>query len=715
MSSVLQNLGNTTPSGQHDKDKERQPQSQDPSAASAAGAVGAPTTKSGSGQGSGGSAASTVGGGAVPSSGGGSKMFLYAIGITGCLAVVLGIVAVFGQQSRPTVERATIRTGANIGFSAEEEIRLFLKNYGLKIDRHDDDIKRLQQEVTTLQRQQEQALASMNNRIEGVTKTFQQAGESFLARIDALAKQIEERAGRESSRREQETLALEQERTRILRELRDAWAAPTAGLTREEARRRAVDLLKKAGFKDADIQAWVSKAAEEAGVLINSDVAEPPPSQEEINAVPEYLRPWIAESRSFLEGKAMFEGVIDHHSAKAALRRFLELKIGKERTLTSEDLDKFYTVVRVRRENIPDFMADEIPALIRQRDALGIDRRNLDEVARLINAYRSKMRGMPTPGQLLTLVEVVSRAIGAGEKKMGSVSEFPPISEEQRQVVRKIIEQALENAWVTGRRDEAALGPVALRVLENYLEVARVSMPTNDRADFTAQIIVDFMIRKRMPEAAQLMAGSPSAARTENNKSVPPSVAAASASAGSGAGSGPSGPRTTSAPEAPAPSGGMTREQWRQTLYLMTDDILRAANIPPRSIAEVCAAVVYWEQLPRLVHICSEIAAQIPATEESNATRQQSATARITREIFPQLVEVVRAGASLADISIGLPSQQDSPQKKKALYAWLAKYVGQYIHDHTKTADKIAEADGILRGPQAPNMEHLIKTFGSGE
>jgi hypothetical protein len=616
---------------------------------------------------------STGGRGTILPTGGGKDLRLIIIALVGFLVVggIFAAVAVLAKKSDPQIQRPQITTSAKIGLSAEEEIRAFTQSSSQKILDSQKDIATLRDEIKAIRSDFAKVNETNEKLMNRVLDEFRKAADDRLRSLDTVVKaQVSAIKGNEPQ---------DQRSRAILDEFRTALTTLT--MTPAEARVKAAEMLRLAGYQESDITNMLAQVAQNAGRLQVGDLQEKPVSEEVLAKLPKDLAPLVDEGRRVTHAMATFDQVLTEDRVKDRLKKFLSAKLNRGRELTPTDLAQFYECTRVRRENLPDEMQDVIPFLIAQRELLGIRRDDLDGTCSMVWGNRNRYGGQPSAGQLLSLTHVVSRSVPASSSGPADpTAKFSPLTTDQMTSLERVVEQGLENAWNLGRQDEASLAFSVTKVVNNYLEVARASMDPPAKVDFMDRRIKDFLRRKR---------GSPSTAQAQP---LPQPMAAQVQ------------PSTAmEVPREPTVNAGrlrLTKRQFQQAVYLMVPDVLRTAGIQPGDLKGVAATIVLWEQSRR---ICDQVFPEVAGTSDG--------AGEAMRLVLPALVEIARAGAGLTDIKIGYPDQRAKPEDQRAMVALLATKVGPVIHDSRLSAEVVAQLDAAFKSATPPDLSQAIRAL----
>lgn len=633
----------------------------------------------------------------VSKSSGGPIDKKFIIAVVTISLVVAGVFVAFAvaPSQNIRVKKVNIDANASISLSGEEEIRLFLRNYGLKIDENEKRTLELRKDIDALNSRLDKMTSEMSEKIDGAVKAFEEAGRANLQAIQriSIAARAEQRKSDDSGPA-QSSNAVNAMRDDILRQLRDAWLKPqeNASITHEQAKEQAVRMLRNLGIPEHEIQRLIAQAAEDVGLIIPSDIAEPPPSEHELAAVPKKWFPYLQEARDYLENKAMLEYVVEQNAAKHALKRFLLTRLDGIENVSDEELQAIYNVVRVRRENLTEMMVKDIPRYIRLRENLGIQRNDYKRIAQMLREHPNRDYRL-TAGQLLSMVEIIARSLRAGSRERGQPAEtFPEIDDAKLATAKTIMRRAVETTWESGRQDEISLLRAATRSLTDYLEVARVSMAEDKKNELVVQIVTDYVQQRIRQQAVQR---SETTVDNRHKPSTPgrdrrqmPNVPA---------------PRTVAKQQGDDQPPHISHASLRLTLFHMADHVVETAVPHGDEIEKICAKIVYLTQVDRLAATGAKL------LDSRNTLFEQSSV--IARQLLPDGVALAKAGASLKHVNIGLRSQRDTPEKAKALYAWLAHRVGQYIHDKDKAEQEIISADSVLRGSSPPDLQRLVTVF----
>ena len=616
----------------------------------------------------------------VTSSGDGFHKLLIA-GAVMALVIggIIGAVLVFGRASDPRISRPQIQTGAKIGLDAEQEIRAFTRSTSQQMAEAQQLMTQLQQQLTDQNRRLDQTEQRNKELMKEAVAAFTAASGEKLRAIESA---LEEQRRLASSVEMHASSPRDASAQTILKNLQ---AELSGGkLTKLEATERAATALRSAGYKEQDIRNMLAESKTQAGVIAVGDIAEPPPTQAELAAVNPALRAYIVDARNYVGGIAALDRIIDEATVKAKLSLFLQSKTNGAK-ISEAELQAFYVVTRVRRENLPDAFAERIPSLVKQRDLLGLKSTDWRGIADMIWQNRSMFGEVLPPGQLLSLVQIVSRQVGAvsSEAVSTTAQNFSPISDIQIGILGQVVDQALDNNWSLGSRDEGALIVSASKVVASFLENSRTTMEDGRRVDFIGSRVASYVTRKRGGGngggTAPSSFGNPPPALVNNKPSA-----------------------ATPVQEPKIETGGLSlsRSRLQSTIYLMTPGILAAANIKPGSDEAMASTIVLWEQNRRLTDL---------AFTEAASARDGVGIA--TQILVPNMIELAKAGAGLTAVKIGHADQHADREMHTVLIAYLASQVGPVIHDYQSAGKKVNEVDVALRSTTPPDLTQARKAL----
>ena len=597
------------------------------------------------------------------------------------VAAVFGAIMLLGKREAPQISRPQITTGAKIGLSAEEEIRAFTQSSSQKILDTKKEVAEIREEIKGIRNDFSKLTDSNEKLMTRVLEEFKRAADDKLRSLDTVAKAQTANFLKAGSPEDQRSKS-------ILDEFRLALTNLT--MTPAEARVKAAEMLRLAGYQESDITNLLAQTAQTAGRIQVGNIQEVAASESDRAKVPKDLAPFLEEGHRVTHAMATFDQVLTEERVKERLSKFLSGKVSRGRTLEKADVAAFYECSRVRRENLPEEMQDVLPFLIAQREVLGIRRDDIDATCAMIWANRNRYGGQPTAGQLLSLTQYVSRSVPAASSAPGDVKvKFQALTPDQSSSLDRVLDQGLESSWNLGRQDETGLASSSMKVINNYLEVARAALDPQAKIELTQRHVKDFLSRKRGGgDVASVQARSSVAVPALSPVSISPAPSS-----------------VTEVSREPMVSMGrlkLTKRQFQQAVYLMVPEVLRTAGIKPGDLEGVAASIVLWEQSRR---IADQVFPEVSGTSDGAGDA--------VRLVMPALVEIARAGAGLVEVKLGFADQRTKPDDRRAMVALLASKVGPVIHDGRLAAEVVAKLDAAFKSDTPPDLQQTIKAMRS--
>ncbi|MFW5828923.1 MAG: TrbI/VirB10 family protein, partial [Planctomycetota bacterium] len=248
--------------------------------------------------------------------------------------------------------------------------------------------------------------------------------------------------------------------------------------------------LRESGLAEEQVENHVAMALQDSGFVRVGNVAERDISQDEVAALPEYVRPLVERIRDAIYARGATDGeVLEHDSHHQIIRRIIGIETGHQ-DLEQNLVTAIWKVCRVRREDIDERMRAALPTL------LVIQRQTIPEldpyaIESMVYAHKDKLGHDMTPGQHLALVHIIARTIDNAPEGAAS-NALKPLDDRYLGYLQRVVDGALTLTWNLGERSQERLEASAQRAVDDYLTSARVEMPMPQQQAFIMERLAAF-------------------------------------------------------------------------------------------------------------------------------------------------------------------------------------------------------------------------------
>lgn len=213
----------------------------------------------------------------------------------------------------------------------------------------------------------------------------------------------------------------------------------------------------------ATIRSELSRGGGQSGAAVNATISGfsgfgvARASDDEVNAVPSYLRSTIKETAAFLDNMALSDGKILVEQVRSQVDAHVKSLMPAGFTAPStwpEDVGVLTQVARVRAEPLNERLINEVPGLAARRDLGGLGQSDLAAIAQLVTAQRTAMPPY-TAGQLLSLVQQVATVpagrfaslaaeVAVGGQQVIAEIDVGPVAVSRGNLARLVLLRAIE-------------------------------------------------------------------------------------------------------------------------------------------------------------------------------------------------------------------------------------------------------------------------------
>ncbi len=609
-------------------------------------------------------------------------LFVSVAAVVAMVILVIIMVAVVGRSSadQPRPQRPDFTSNVGIDQDSSSRVQAFIRaqeRHGAELER---ELERTRQEFASQRHAQERLIRELS---EGRQRAQQEAAEA-RRRLEEATALLQEAASRQVpvliAGQESGAVPVQQGYADFIQGLRQQHAAGnlTAVDARMRLRRRLID---QEGYDPAEVERVIDTILERLGVLFVGDVAEPPPSAEEIAQLSGRLPDLFAEVQQYSFQKGSFEGQVLPRMAD--IKRMVHLRFGPE-AYTDEQIAQLAMLARVRLENVTPTQEEQLGRLVAERERRSIARDDLLAIESLIWSQRERLPGM-TPGQHLALIGAVSRSRGAPGSPQEDRS-LRAATPDDIEVATIRVRRAIDQAVAQGIRDQSGVLTRARWALERFLSDGRIQMASTQR---------DSIVLVAVQEALQASTGS----------GPQPSPPTRGDQHGTWR---PQDQRRDDTPVQPADPRQPAQLQLGHlvvpeslvgyTTWLMVPSIASGLGLDPDTAQGAAGIVTMWSQ-----------AAHIGEKAFAVHGEDQQGTQRWYETVVRQLVEAGLDGVTFANNDLTLPGAPEEQHHWLTSIVVAERVAGQMAdHDQALAAYQILEQSVADRSPVTPQVQHVL-------
>ncbi|HEX3133331.1 MAG TPA: hypothetical protein VHX44_07065, partial [Planctomycetota bacterium] len=576
-------------------------------------------------------------------------------------AVLIGIVgvALLNARKASQPQQMVYTPQFDVGMSSQEEIRSFTTKTSKEVTEINRQISELTKTMQGLIDRQDKTEKFVRDTMDQAKAAFERSGQDKVQRLEELARITQ------AQQVDPRTAGIIEEFRRSLANFKESPA---------EAKARAVMLLRQAGVPENQIRNILAEAAQQAGRVAVGDIAEPPPSKEEVASLPAWVQPHVPALQNRLGVIALTEGRFYPEQVTSDVRDFLRAKEHERGGEISDALViRLSEVARVRRENLTPEMEEVLPFLITARDQGKVARADKVAIAGLVWRSKDRYPSTITAGQLLSLCHVVARTVGAVSTT--DDQGFRPIDDASQGFALDVVTSAVVNGIQLGQ-NQSQQTITGGRALGNYLDTNRLTATEEQKT---------VLVRRAMATA---FACFPAATQPEKPATAPTQPAPRDARS------------TTDAGETLLFFGPLRLDRGRvqRSLVYAIPALMESNAVDLHGAKGAAALVSAIEQVPRVIG-----EALNPYLGKPLGGKDFYAVA------LPQLIYAIRMGESLGSIPMPVsPEKQNEASREANLVrgAAIGTIFGPLLHDEAKAKAVASDATAQLEAnpPLTPTI-----------